>query len=93
MIEYVAVLFGFNIDLFHFSAEYPGDTELHLVWDIDQSKRVGEGTNDVELVRLFCTLFCSCDLVSPSSLPSRAPPLLPTLFVPPVKIEEVALRH
>eukprot|EP00960_Hanusia_phi_P022877 675948-Hanusia_phi.AAC.1 len=22
--------------------EYPGDTELHLVWDVDQSKLVGE---------------------------------------------------
>ena len=35
-------------------ADYPGDTELHLVWDIDQSKLVGEGTNDVELVRKLC---------------------------------------
>jgi hypothetical protein len=35
---------------FSLGAEYPGDTELHLVWDIDQSKLVGEGTNDVELV-------------------------------------------
>lgn len=32
-------------------AEYAGDSELHVVWDVDQTKLVGEGTNDVELVR------------------------------------------
>jgi len=29
---------------------YAEGTELHLVWDMDQSKLVGEGTNDIELV-------------------------------------------
>ena len=36
--------------------DYLGETELHLVWDVDQSKLVGEGTNDVELV-LKCVLW------------------------------------
>mmetsp|Transcript_48153 Transcript_48153/g.151067 ORF Transcript_48153/g.151067 Transcript_48153/m.151067 type:complete len:619 (+) Transcript_48153:254-2110(+) len=36
--------------------EYAAGTELHLVWDVDQSKLVGEGTNDVELV-LKCVLW------------------------------------
>jgi hypothetical protein len=53
--------------------EYPGDTELHLVWDIDQSKLVGEGTNDVELV-IKCVLWWKEELnhdhgFIPSSVP------------------------
>ena len=49
-----------RIDQHNLIAEYPGDTELHLVWDIDQSKLVGEGTNDVELVRcLWHPLFAN----------------------------------
>ena len=36
--------------------EYAQGTELHLIWDVDQSKLVGEGTNDVELV-LKCVLW------------------------------------
>eukprot|EP00961_Rhodomonas_salina_P092066 1238994-Rhodomonas_salina.2 len=37
-------------DVYH-TAEYAKGTELHVIWDIDQTKLVGEGTNDVELVR------------------------------------------
>lgn len=36
--------------------EYAQGTELHVIWDVDQSKLVGEGTNDVELV-LKCVLW------------------------------------
>jgi len=36
--------------------EYAKGTELHVIWDIDQTKLVGEGTNDVELV-LKCVLW------------------------------------
>ena len=36
--------------------EYAEGTELHLIWDVDQSKLVGQGTNDVELV-LKCVLW------------------------------------
>lgn len=36
--------------------EFAHGTELHVIWDVDQSKLVGEGTNDVELV-LKCVLW------------------------------------
>lgn len=44
------------IKLLDGSLEYAAGTELHLVVDIDQTKVVGEGTNDVELV-LKCVLW------------------------------------
>jgi len=48
---------------------YPADSELHLVWDIDQSKLVGEGTNDVELV-IKCVLWWQQELAhDPTFIP------------------------
>jgi len=53
--------------------EYPGDTELHLVWDVDQSKLVGEGTNDVELV-IKCVLWWKEELShDPHFIPHKVP--------------------
>mmetsp|Transcript_89851 Transcript_89851/g.240075 ORF Transcript_89851/g.240075 Transcript_89851/m.240075 type:complete len:629 (+) Transcript_89851:97-1983(+) len=53
--------------------EYPGDTELHIVWDIDQSKLVGEGTNDVELV-IKCVLWWKEELQhDPGFIPAVVP--------------------
>jgi hypothetical protein len=43
---------------------YLPETELHLVWDIDLSKLVGEGTNDVELV-IKCVLWWKEDVARP----------------------------
>jgi len=53
--------------------EYPGDSELHLVWDVDQTKLVGEGTNDVELV-IKCVLWWKEELThDPNFVPSKVP--------------------
>ncbi len=41
--------------------EYAHGTELHLILDVDQTKLVGEGTNDVELV-LKCMLWWKSEL-------------------------------
>ena len=52
---------------------YLADTELHLVWDIDQSKLVGEGTNDVELV-IKCVLWWKEEMShDPHFVPSAVP--------------------
>ena len=52
---------------------YLEDTELHLVWDIDQSKLVGEGTNDVELV-IKCVLWWKEEMShDPNFVPSSVP--------------------
>jgi len=53
--------------------DYLGETELHLVWDVDQSKLVGEGTNDVELV-LKCVLWWKEELKhDPGFIPRGVP--------------------
>ena len=55
------------------SFSYLEDTELHLVWDIDQSKLVGEGTNDVELV-IKCVLWWKEEMShDPNFVPSSVP--------------------
>ena len=55
------------------SYEYPEGTELHLVVDIDQTKVVGEGTNDVELV-LKCVLWWKEELQHDSQfIPASVP--------------------
>ena len=52
---------------------YIPETELHLVWDIDQSKLVGEGTNDVELV-IKCVLWWKEEMShDPHFVPSQVP--------------------
>ena len=52
---------------------YLPETELHLVWDIDQSKLVGEGTNDVELV-IKCVLWWKEEMShDPNFVPSAVP--------------------
>jgi len=52
---------------------YLKDTELHLVWDIDQSKLVGEGTNDVELV-IKCVLWWKEEMShDPHFVPTAVP--------------------
>jgi len=52
---------------------YLKDTELHLVWDIDQSKLVGEGTNDVELV-IKCVLWWKEEMShDPHFVPTSVP--------------------
>lgn len=53
--------------------EYPADTELHLIWDVDQSKLVGEGTNDVELV-IKCVLWWKEEMKhDPGFIPRSVP--------------------
>lgn len=52
---------------------YTADTELHLVWDVDQSKLVGEGTNDVELV-IKCVLWWKEEMShDPHFVPTSVP--------------------
>ena len=52
---------------------YLDDTELHLVWDVDQSKLVGEGTNDVELV-IKCVLWWKEEMShDPHFVPTNVP--------------------
>lgn len=52
---------------------YAADTELHLVWDVDQSKLVGEGTNDVELV-IKCVLWWKEEMShDPHFVPTNVP--------------------
>ena len=60
---------------------YAEGTELHLVWDVDQSKLVGEGTNDIELV-LKCFLWWKEELEHDADfIPAQMPPELRALFV------------